>query len=508
MWGIVSTSHRVVLDNAGMPLLDQPESQAAAPHTPQRSEFGRLEPWGRREMPVFPGLLRSLGPGVVWMALAQGLGELVLWPYIVAKYGFGFLFLLIPACLLQVPVNYEIGRYTLLTGESIWQGFIRLNRWVALAMWAVMTVSFMWLGAFVSAGGMGRIGWPHGWSLDARRLLWSYLFMAVFLVALLLSRVVYSLIERVMMVVAVVTLAGLAVACCQSQVAAALPEFAQGLVWPRWPAGRSWDPQDATKLLTAVTFAGLGGFWTLFYSYWLREKGAGMAAHMGRIVSPITGRPQIMPRAGFLPGETEAELSRWRRWRRFLMADSGVGIAGNILTTLMCCLLAYALMFPKGLLPSEADMVGPQSEFFRSVWGPAGAVLFLILASAFLCDTWMTTIDAVSRVHTDVVCAYVPAARRTSQQSWYWIFVLIAAGISAATLPLAQPMQLIMLTSVLGFAGTVSFTACLLVWNHVVLPRRLPAAYRPGRWSWVGITVSLLAYVLLATAYLHAILSR
>ena len=34
-----------------------------------------------------------LGPGIVWMALAQGSGELIWWPYIIAKYGLGFLFL-------------------------------------------------------------------------------------------------------------------------------------------------------------------------------------------------------------------------------------------------------------------------------------------------------------------------------------------------------------------------------------------------------------------------------
>jgi Mn2+/Fe2+ NRAMP family transporter len=75
-----------------------------------------------------PGMLSALGPGVVFMALAQGSGELIFWPDPIAKYGLSFLFLLIPACLLQIPVIYEIGRYTLLTGESIFQDFIRLNR--------------------------------------------------------------------------------------------------------------------------------------------------------------------------------------------------------------------------------------------------------------------------------------------------------------------------------------------------------------------------------------------
>lgn len=228
--------------------------------------FGRLPGWTAREMPAFPGMLRALGPGIVWMALAQGSGELVWWPYIVAKYGLGFVFLLIPACLLQVPVNYEIGRYTLLTGESIWQGFIRLNRWLSLGMWVLMTIS-----------------------------------------------------------------------------------------------------------------------------------------------------------------------------------------------------------------------------------------------TAFLSDTWMTTIDAVSRVHTDVVYAYVPGARRLSQRGWYWVFVLAAGGITVVTLPLTQydPGKMILSASVVGFAGTVTFTISLLVLNHVVMPRKVAPEYRPGRWSWVGIGIAAAAYCCLAAAYAY-----
>jgi hypothetical protein len=69
------------------------------------------------------------------MVLAQVSGGLIWWPYLIAKYGLTFLFLLIPACLLQYPINIEIGRYTLLTGESIFHGFIRLNRAFGILLW-------------------------------------------------------------------------------------------------------------------------------------------------------------------------------------------------------------------------------------------------------------------------------------------------------------------------------------------------------------------------------------
>lgn len=100
----------------------------------QKQSWGDFPPYRKASLPAFPGLISVLGPGVIFMALAQGSGELIWWPYIIAKYGFTFLFLLLPACLLQFPIVYELGRYTMLTGESIFQGFIRLNRYFALVL--------------------------------------------------------------------------------------------------------------------------------------------------------------------------------------------------------------------------------------------------------------------------------------------------------------------------------------------------------------------------------------
>ena len=120
-----------------------------------------------RPVPAFPGTLRVLGPGIVWLALAQGSSELIWWPYLIAKYGLAFLFLLVPACLLQLPVNYHIGAYTVLTGESIFQGFRRLSPWFAGFLYVFMAVSFFWFGAFASAGGTSLAaltGFPEGWS--------------------------------------------------------------------------------------------------------------------------------------------------------------------------------------------------------------------------------------------------------------------------------------------------------------------------------------------------------
>ncbi len=472
-----------------------------------QASWGILPPYKKAPLPPLPHMVAALGPGVVFMALAQGSGELIWWPYIIAKYGLSFLFLLLPACLLQFPVTYEIGRYTLLTGESVFQGFIRLNRFFAFFLWSLMTLSFLWFGAFAAAGGTSLAAltqFPTGWTIRGQTLLWAYLSIFVFLAAILLSRVIYRLIEGFMWVVAVLTLVGLLWASANQEVLRVLPDFLRGLWAPQFPMPRAWDPADATTLLTAITFAGLGGFWTLFYSYWVRDKGVGMAYYMGRITGPITGNAETIPSSGFTPSNDEG-LAHAARWRRYLFWDVGIGIGGNILTTLMTCLLAYALLFPKGLLPQGYELAVVQSRFFEVSWGVPGKVIFLIVAAAFLSDTWLATVDAVSRIHTDCVYGFFPRGQKFSHRSWYLFFLLALTAITSMTVLLDAPGTLIQISAVIGFLGTVIYTVALIFLNHIFLPGHLPPAARPGKLNLLFLCVAAIAYTLLAAAYLLAV---
>ena len=470
--------------------------------------WGVLPPFKRAPLPPMPGVLRALGPGVIFMALAQGSGELIFWPYTIAKYGLTFLFLLIPACLLQFPVIYEIGRYTLLTGESIFQGFIRLNRYFAAFLWILMALSFFWFGAFAAAGGTSIAAlsdFPAHWSRRDQTLFWAYATMALFLVAILLSKVIYQLIEAFMWGVALFTLVGLIWASANTEVLKALPEFTKGLFVPSWPMPRPWDSADATKLLTAITFAGLGGFWTLFYSYWLRDKGSGMAHYMGRLTGPITGKPEAIPDSGSLPTNDEG-LANLKDWHRFMFWDIGIGVVGNLVTTLLTCLLAYALLFPKGLLPQGYEIAVVQSRFFEASWGAWGRIFFLIIAAAFLSDTWLATADAVSRTHADCVYGFFPRTHRIAYRKWYLIFLLLLTVITGVTVQLDEPGTLILISAVIGFVGTVIYSVALILLNHLFLPRYLPSAAKPAKLSLFFMIVSCTAYLLLASLYVLTVL--
>jgi hypothetical protein len=459
-------------------------------------------------VPRFPGWGAALGPGVVWMALAQGSGELIWWPYLIAKYHLGFLFLLLPACLLQWPLTFEIGRYTALTGEGIWQGFLRLHRWFALPLWLLMLGSFLWFGAFASAGGTALAaltGFPPDWSVRGQSLFWAYASIAVFLTGLVLSPVLYRFIERFMFVVAMLTLVGLLGACMHADVLRVIPQFARGIVYPEMPLPRAWDPADASTLLTAVAFAGLGGFWTLFYSYWLREKGVCMAAHAERVTG-LLGRSEPEPQEGAIPAADADSPPTLKQWLRYLRVDSAIGIFGNIATTLMTCLLAFALLAPTGTVPEGWEIAVVQAKFFSARWGEAGEAVFLVISAAFLSDTWLSTADAVSRVNTDIVYHFFPSARRRTVRWWYFCFLGIVTVVTCVTMPLAQPGPLIVLSAVTGFFGTVIYAIALLILNHVYLPRRLPAFARPSRWSTAAMTLSCTGYAVFAALYVWLLL--
>jgi hypothetical protein len=45
--------------------------------------LGKIEPLKRADFPILPGILATMGPGVIWASMAQGSGELIWWPYLI-----------------------------------------------------------------------------------------------------------------------------------------------------------------------------------------------------------------------------------------------------------------------------------------------------------------------------------------------------------------------------------------------------------------------------------------
>ncbi len=225
-----------------------------------------------------------------------------------------------------------------------------------------------------------------------------------------------------------------------------------------------------------------------------------MAYYMGHVTGPITGKKEIISDEGFTFQGTNEELSELKKWKRYLALDSSVGIVGNIATTLMTCLLAYALLFPKGLLPQKYEIAVVQARFFEVSWGVAGRLIFFV-AACFLSDTWLAMLDAVSRIHTDFLQNFFPKLKKFDFNKGYYFFVVLFTVITAVTMLLNEPGPLILISAVIGFISTVSFSFAILVLNHKVLPALVPKKTGPGAWPFAGLFLAAIAYAVLAVLY-------
>ncbi len=463
-----------------------------------------LPAYRRADLPRFPGWRIMLGPGLVWAALAQGTGELIFWPAFTARYGEWFLWLIVPASLMQFGASVEIGRYTILTGETIFTGFTRLRPSLAALLWAGLVAATAWFGAFASAGGtaLGILtAFPPGWGDRARSIFWADATVVVFFLVLVTSRYVYGVIERFMMAVAAVSLIGVLVAVSHPKVLAQAGPYATALVTPHLGFPPDWDPNDLENLLTSLVYVGMGGFYSFMYAYWLREKGAGMAGRMGRLAG-LRGRAESIEPAGFLFHDTAENRASLERWTRYVKIDNGMGLAINLVTVLAMCWLALALLRPEGLVPRDWELAVLQSRFFEVSWGPVGRALFLFVAAAFLADTWLGVTDGFAHMHADWCCANFGWAQRLGLRRVYlgWV-TLIAAG-SLATIPLAAPGPLIAIGGTINFLSMAVYIPILVALNHVWLARRLPAWTRPSAVWFAYLALTWLFYVSVSIWYL------
>lgn len=76
---------------------------------------------------TFKTILAMIGPGLVMGAAAVGGGEWLFGPAVTAKYGASLLWVGTVSILVQVLYNIEISRYTLYTGEPIFNGKFRVH---------------------------------------------------------------------------------------------------------------------------------------------------------------------------------------------------------------------------------------------------------------------------------------------------------------------------------------------------------------------------------------------
>ncbi len=168
-----------------------------------------LEPLKNEDMPPKLGPNWKLwGPGAILVGLSIGAGEIIIWPRIVAEFGASMVWAAVVGVFLQMWINFEVGRWTIATGETVFTGYSRV--WRGFGLVFILFTILGWL-----APGWGRasgsalkallVG-PDGWGSDT---FWTVITFVGAALVLFGPKLIYKSVERTVEVLVILITAGL-----------------------------------------------------------------------------------------------------------------------------------------------------------------------------------------------------------------------------------------------------------------------------------------------------------
>jgi hypothetical protein len=385
-----------------------------------------------------------IGPGAVLVGLSVGAGEIVIWPWIVAQYGASMVWAAVLGVFLQLWVNFEIGRWTVATGETMYTGYSRV--WRGFGPLFILLTFAGWLApGWAQASGdalKALIGGPEfgQGTVWGSKTFWTTITFGIVVLLLFGPKMIYRTVEKSIEVLIATITVGLILVACVVGTAGTWQELGAGVV----NVGYKADSFPMKELFIALVFAGAGGTSNLFYSFYLRDKNIGMGALIPDLQNPLRGRNETIPASGYTFADTEENTRRFRSWFRFILVDQTTFFwLLNTFTLLLFIFGALAVLHhhPRGepLVPERGRLIWDESIILGEVfgrWGGAtggalGRTIFLMVGVATLFSTQLALVDGVSRSLSDIIYTNVPLARKRDVSWWYMVIALawIVMGI-------------------------------------------------------------------------------
>ncbi|GAA1479312.1 Nramp family divalent metal transporter [Nocardioides aestuarii] len=391
-----------------------------------------------------------IGPGLVVAATGVGAIDLVATLVAGSKYGYALLWCVVIGCVMKVVLVEGVGRYTLASGKTIYEGWSSLGWWTTAYFGPYIVV---W-GFVYGAAAMAGTGLPlHSLFPGLSVTQWGILSGLIGAALVFAGR--YGIFEKVcaaLVGIMFVTMVGAALVTVPH-----LPDMVTGLV-PTIPDG---------GILYVLSLAGgVGGTITLAaYGYWIREKGWTTPVHMrlmridNRVAYVVTG---VFVIATLIVG---AELL----YSAKIAVETG----------------------DQGLL----DLSNVLADRYGQTMGTFFLVGFWAAAMSSLIGVW----NGVSLMFADFVghARKLPVddPQRGSSGPWYKAYVLWLTLPPIALLLIGEPVWLILAYGVLG-ALFMPFLAVTLLW--ILNSDRVPSEWRNKLWSNVVLGLIAIAFFVLA----------
>lgn len=465
------------------------------------SLFARLEPLKSADIPQRQGSFWQLvGPGAVLVGLSIGAGEIVIWPRIIAQYGAGMAWAAVVGVFLQLWINFEIGRWTIATGETAYTGFSRV--WRGFGPLFIVLNIMAWLApGWAQTSGSAAKAFLAGPTFSAgtfwgSNTFWTCATFGVVWLLLFGPKMIYNTIEKSIELMVITVTGGLIIVAFVVGTGATWLELGKGMI----NIGYKHPEFGVKELFIALVFAGAGGTSNLFYSFYLRDKNIGMGGLIPDLQNPLRGRTETVPSTGYIYPETPTNASRFQSWFRYLCGDQVLFFWGlNTFTLMLFIFGALAVLHARGIVPEQGSLIWDESiilgEAF-SKWGLGwiGQKLFLLVGVATMFSTQLAIVDGVARSIADIVYTNFQKARSKELSWWYAVvamtWIVLGCGITAINESLGiKELGVLFNAAYMGGFAMAIYVPLTLYMNLKYLPK----SARPG---WPCIVMNVIATLL------------
>lgn len=487
----------------------RPEDLAGIPHP------GCLPAWEVGEMPApvafqwnWKTFIALVGPGIVMIGGTIGTGEWVTGAGVAALYRGALLWVAPLAILSQVILNTEVMRYTLVTGEPAFTGFLRCRPGPRFWLIGYLMLDCMsWWPALAGLASQILLFIVLGKDPLPDQIRWTSCGLLILCGTLLcFGGKIYNTLEVVLSGKVIFVLLYLAFCTVVFVPVRVWSEIVLGMVNPfNVPPDIQWG------LIGAVAgLAGIGGMGNILASNFVREKGWGMGAMVGAIGSAVGGQEIKLSHLGTMARPTEEARRHFDRWWSHVKLDQiGLWFGGSIIGMLLPCLMGAAFLKGnyfqqkgKEAVASVAlaqDFGAAITAQFGSTQGQILTLLTLLCGFVILFPGQFSALDGVARRWCD---AFWSGSRRVRAMDagkvrylyYGFVGIYVTIGCCANALGISAPKMMVINANLANLAITGCILQTLYVNTHF-----LPEAFRPTKAKQVAMVLAAVFYASIFT---------
>lgn len=440
----------------------------------------------------FKKFMVYIGPCMMTIALGLGTSELILYPRLTAEFGTGWIGMMVLSLLFQTAWTQEMARWVVLCGEH----GVKFNSRVISSIGSLISITFFMFIAFAipawssvaATAIIELVKWPAGKEIGT--VFWAYISFLLVFAVVFFSKVARTYIERMATWATVAAWILLIVAAVTTIKLSSLAGMGRHLFSWSIPEGMNWWILGST-----ISWVG-GGPTLLWYTYWMKDAGWGMAGYFDSIPGGLGKRIKLRS-DGLFPEFTAENIARLKAWiRRSNLVLWGAYFGGSLMTILIMVGLSDSILRPLGLIPQGFDVIKHQALFFKQPFGAAGAALFLVMAWLFFFNNQMSISEAVVRQNADATTTFLKKPNIKKIYFFWWGIYLAISFILLALqyfVPGANPFNFVTYSAMLSLVSlVVSVFATIL--GKIALYKDFPRELRPSLFSIVFLSIGFIFF--------------